>query len=29
MEMLKVYVESSLGRLREAHKRAGPVDRMV
>lgn len=28
MAMLKVYADSSLDRLQEAHKRAGPVDRM-
>jgi len=28
MDMLKVYVNSCLGRLRDAHRRAGPVDRM-
>lgn len=29
LEMLKVYAASDLARLRAAHKRAGPVDRML
>jgi site-specific recombinase XerD len=28
-EMAQVYVNSALGRLREVHRRAGPVDRMM
>jgi hypothetical protein len=27
--MLKIYAESDLKKLREAHRRAGPVDRMM
>jgi len=29
MEMLKIYAESDLNKLQEAHRRAGPVDRMM
>ena len=28
MEMVKIYADSSLRRLRDAHRRAGPVDKM-
>ena len=29
MEMVRIYADSSLKRLQEAHHRAGPVDRMM
>ena len=29
MEMIRVYADLNLPRLREAHRRAGPVDRMM